>query len=185
VTSRTGDRHQWLRRSLALRGDRAALRSACRGPSNLRPQPPDLRDSSRRAVLRALSLIPTDEDRFRDGGFTSLSLDFRAGCIGLCPKMIGRKGEQPKVIVVWPMAMGWTRPAIASLPEIVDRLLDILVQRGTVRELRNGRRKIVGRPNGAMFRQVHRDRRRAGQNSAFRPARPTIAKAARGFLRRR
>jgi hypothetical protein len=25
-----------------------------------------------------------------------------------------------------------------------------------------------------MFRQVHRDRRRAGQNSAFRQARPTI-----------
>ena len=79
-----------------------------------------------------------DEDRFHDGGFTSLSLDFRAGRIDLCPKMVGREGEQPKVIVVRPMAMGWTRAAIAGLPEIVDRLLDIL-ERGTVSVTVGGR----------------------------------------------
>jgi hypothetical protein len=109
-------------------------------------QLPDLRGCSRRAVLTALSLIPTDEDRFRGGGLASLSLDFRAGRIGLCPKMVGREREQPEVVVVRPMAMGRARAAIACSPEIIDRLLDILVLRSTFRKLRNGRRKIVSRP---------------------------------------
>jgi len=91
------------------------------------------------AVLPALSLVPTDEDRFGDGELASLSLDFGARCIGLCPKMVSREGEQPEVVVVRPMALGRTRAAIACFPEIVDRLLDILVQRGTVSVTVGGR----------------------------------------------
>jgi hypothetical protein len=146
VTSRTGDSTYgcgdlWLRVETEQLND---LLVEARPIFGL--QLPDLRGCSRRAVLLALSLMPTHEDRFGDGGLASLSLDVRAGRIGLCPKVVGREGEQPEVVVMRPMAMGRTRAAIACSPEIVDRLLDILVPRGTVRKFRNGRRKVVSRP---------------------------------------
>ena len=42
--------------------------------------------------------------------------------------------------------MGRTRAAIPHFAKIVDRLLDILVLRGTDSKFRDCRRKIVGRP---------------------------------------
>src|SRR6266404_5698560 len=97
-------------------------------------------------VLPALSLIPTDEDCFRDRILARLSLNVRAGRIGLCPKMVRREGKQPEVIMMRPMAMRWTRTAIAHFPKIVDRLLHFGVLRGVVRKLRCRRRNIVSRP---------------------------------------
>src|SRR5258707_4152888 len=97
-------------------------------------------------VLPALSLIPTDENCFRDRILARLSLNVRAGRIGLCPKMVRREGEQPEVIMMRPMAMRWTRTAIAHFPKIVDRLLHFGVLRGVVRKLRCRRRNIVSRP---------------------------------------
>src|SRR5713101_9471468 len=138
--------------------------------------------SSGPGVLPALSLIPTDEDRFRDHILACLSLNVRAGRIGLCPKMVRREGKQPEVIMMRPMAMRWTRTAIAHFPKIVDRLLHFGVPRGVVRKLRYGRRNIVSRPMMPCAGGAHRDRRRAGQNSAFRLARRTIAEVGRGFL---
>jgi hypothetical protein len=52
--------------------------------------------------------------------------------------MVGREGEQPEVVVVWPVTTGRTRTAVAGLPEIIDRLLYILVLRGTDSEFRDG-----------------------------------------------
>src|SRR5919109_962926 len=94
----------------------------------------------------ALSFIPADEDRVRDGVLACLSLDVTAGCAGPCSKLIGRKGKQPEMVMVRPMAMRWTRAAIAHFPEIIDRLLDVLVPRGTLRKLGQDCRKIVGGP---------------------------------------
>jgi len=42
--------------------------------------------------------------------------------------------------------MRWTRAAIAHLPKIVDRLLQVGVSRVVDRKLRYGRRNIVSRP---------------------------------------
>src|SRR5260370_29154400 len=87
-------------------------------------------------VLPALSLIPTDEDCFRDGVLACLSLNVTAGRIGLCRKMVRREGKQPEVIMMRPMARKWTRAAIAHFPKIVDCLLHFHVLRGAVRKLR-------------------------------------------------
>jgi hypothetical protein len=51
------------------------------------------------------SLIPTDEDRGRDGLLACHSLDAAAGRAGHCPKLVRRKGKKPEVIVVRPMAL--------------------------------------------------------------------------------
>jgi hypothetical protein len=61
-----------------------------------------------------LSLIRTDDGRFRDSVLACRLLDLRAGRIGPCLKMVDREREQPEVVVVRPMAMGRTRAAIAS-----------------------------------------------------------------------
>ena len=83
-----------------------------------------------------LSLIPTDKDRFRDGVLACLSLNVTAGRVGLCPKLVRRESKQPEVIMMRPMAMRWTRAAIAYFSKIVDRLLQFGVLRGAVRKLR-------------------------------------------------
>jgi hypothetical protein len=92
---------------------------------------------------KRLSLIPTDEDRFRDRKFACFPLDVTAGRIGLCPKMVRREGKKPEVIVVWPMAVRRTRAAIARFPKIVEGLLLLCVLPGPLRKLRYGRRNIV------------------------------------------
>src|SRR6476469_7440379 len=92
--------------------------------------------SSGPGVLPVLALIPTDENRFRDRMLACLSLNVRAGRIGLCPKLVRREGKQPEVIMMRPMTLRWTRTAIARLPKIVDRLLHFGVLRGAVRKLR-------------------------------------------------
>jgi len=52
-----------------------------------------------------LSLIPTDEDKGRDGLLACHSLDAAAGRAGHCPKLVRRKGKKPEVIVVRPIAL--------------------------------------------------------------------------------
>ena len=69
-------------------------------------------------------------------GLSKFLPDVRAGRIGLCPKMVRREGKQPEVIMMRPMAMRWTRAAIAYFPKIVDSLLQFGVLRGAVRKLR-------------------------------------------------
>lgn len=94
----------------------------------------------------ALSLIPTDEDRFRDRVLACLSLNVTAGRIGLCLKIVHREGKQPEVIMMRPMAVRWARAAIAQLPKIVDRLLHFGDLRGVDCKFRYGWRNIVNRP---------------------------------------
>ena len=108
-------------------------------PGSVRGQP-----NSRTPLV--LSLIPTDQGRFRDGIFACLSLDVRARRIGLRRKMVGREGEQPEAVVVWPVTTGRTRTAVAGLSEIIDRLLYILALRGTDSKFRDGGRKIISHP---------------------------------------
>ena len=116
---------------------------------------------------------------------TLACLSFNAAARGLCPKMVRREGKQPEVIMMRAMAIRWTRAAIAHFPKIIDRLLHFGVLRGVNRKLRRCRRNIVRRPTIPSAGGAHRDRRRAGQNSAFPPARRTIAEVERGFLHRR
>jgi hypothetical protein len=62
------------------------------------------------------------------------------------PEECPSRGKRPEVIMIRPMAMRWTRTAIAHFPKIVDRLLHFGVLRGVVRKLRCRRRNIVSRP---------------------------------------
>jgi hypothetical protein len=98
VTSRTAERNSV---DTEVAAEILGPRVACRARST-------------RGLCRHYLSYPTDEDRFRDGVLACLSLDLRAGRIGLCLKFLDREGEQPEVVVVRPVTMGWTRAAIAS-----------------------------------------------------------------------
>lgn len=93
-----------------------------------------------------LPLIPTDKDRFRDDVLARLSFNVTTRRIGLCGKVLHREGQQPEVIVMRPMAMRWTRAAIAHFAKIVDRLLQSGVLRGVDCKLCYGWRNIVNCP---------------------------------------
>ncbi|OAF02437.1 hypothetical protein AYJ54_27275 [Bradyrhizobium centrolobii] len=97
-------------------------------------------------MVAGLSLIPADEGRFRDDVLACLSLNVTAGRIGLCRKVLHREGKQPEVIMMRPMAMWWTRPAIANFPKIVDCLLHSRGLRCVDCKFRYGWRNIVNRP---------------------------------------
>jgi len=64
--------------------------------------------------------------------------------------MVGREREQPEVVVVRFMAMGRTRAAIPHFAKIVDRLLDVLVLRGTDSKFRDCPAEDRRPPSGAM-----------------------------------